>query len=640
MNRSLIGLAVVGWLSAAAGMAQGQTALEGLDIERFKPSFDSQGMVLTEAGQGERAGDLNLGFYLHYSYRPLVLRNADGEILRSLVDDRLAGSFLISMGMFDWLTVGVEVPATLWQTGVSLDATGVDQGLASAGLGDIRVSVKLTVLRQEKHHISMALVVPLTLPSGDDGAFLGSESVTAMPTLALSRSLADDLLLLAINLGSWIQGAASYGDLEVGHEFFYRVGAKLNLGPRWSILGECVGGARLESIGKNKPKETPLEFLVATQIHAPGDLHFSLGGAVGTLPGWGTPNARAFFGLSWSPREHDRDEDGLADDQDRCPDEAGPRENDGCPLTDKDSDGLTDDRDRCPEQPGPVENNGCPWGDKDADGVKDNLDRCPDQAGPADNQGCPWADTDGDGVTDNNDKCPEVSGPAENNGCPFADSDGDGLKDEDDACPEQAGPIANMGCPWGDTDGDGLLDNVDRCPKEKEDLDGFEDDDGCPDLDNDKDGVPDDKDKCPDEPETINGYKDEDGCPDKGKVVVIVRKEKIEILEKVYFATGKAIIMRQSFSLLNQVAQVIRAHEDIKKIQVEGHTDSQGGDKPNQRLSQRRADAVRLYLIGRGVRPERLVALGYGEEKPIASNNTAAGREQNRRVEFVILEGK
>jgi outer membrane protein OmpA-like peptidoglycan-associated protein len=668
MNKGLVGLSVLVWTLGAASMAHGQGAFDGLDIERFKPSFDSQGMILTEAGQGELAGDLNLGFFLHYSYRPLVLRNSDGEILRSLVDDRLAASFVISMGMFDWLTVGVEVPATFWQAGANLDADGVDQGLAGAGLGDIRVAVKFTALRQEKHHISMALVVPLTLPSGDDTAFLGSESVTVAPTLALSRSLADGMLLLALNLGSWIQGAATYGDLEIGHEFFYRVGAKLNLGKKWSLLGEGQGGARLESFGKNKPKETPLEFLLAAQYHAPWDLHFTLGAAIGALPGWGTPNARGFFGLSWSPRKHDRDEDGLADDEDRCPDVAGPRDNEGCPLTDKDSDGLTDDRDGCPEQPGPVENKGCPWGDKDKDGILDNLDRCPDKAGPVDNQGCPWPDTDGDGVTDNldrcpkkagpadnagcpfgdldgdglpdnQDKCPEVAGPAQNNGCPFSDSDGDGLKDEDDACPEQAGPIANMGCPWGDTDGDTILDNVDLCPKEKEDFDEFEDQDGCPDPDNDGDGVPDEKDKCKNEPETINGFQDEDGCPDQGKVVVIVRKEKIEILEKVYFATGKAVIKRQSFSLLNQVAQVIRGHKEIKKIRVEGHTDSQGGDKSNLRLSQRRADAVRKYLIDQGVQPDRLQAIGYGETKPIASNKTAAGREENRRVEFVIAEG-
>lgn len=246
-------------------------------------------------------------------------------------------------------------------------------------------------------------------------------------------------------------------------------------------------------------------------------------------------------------------------------------------------------------------------------------------------------DKDGDGLADNKDTCPELAGPAENGGCPFSDADRDGIKDEDDACPKEAGPVANKGCPWGDTDGDGIMDNVDKCPRQKEDFDKFEDDDGCPDDDNDKDGVPDKTDKCPDEAEVINGYRDEDGCPDKGKVLVVVRKEKIDILQKVYFASGKAIIKSKSHSLLDQVAQTIRAHDEIKKIRVEGHTDSQGGDRYNKQLSQRRSEAVRAYLIKKGVAAERVEALGYGEEKPIASNATPRGREQNRRVEFTIV---
>ncbi len=669
MKRWLVWLTAALVLLAPVGSALGQDGFEGLDIERFKPSMDSQGLILTEAGQGELAGDLNLGFFLHYAYRPLVLRDPDGNVVEELVGDRLAASFMLSMGMFDWLQVGVEVPASFWQSGQDFDADGVDQGLASAGLGDIRVSAKLTMLRQADHGVSMALVLPVTLPSGDEGAFLGSDSVTAMPTLALSRSLVDDMLLLAVNVGVWIQGTAEYADLEAGHELFYRAGLKANLGEFVSLSGEGAGGAKISSIGENLPKETPLEFLVAAQFHTPVDLHFTLGGAVGSLPGWGTPTARGFFGLMWAPRVHDRDDDGINDDDDRCPDEAGPAENDGCPWKDSDGDGLTDDRDGCPDKPGPTENKGCPWGDADSDGLKDNLDECPRQPGPADNKGCPWGDTDGDGVTDdkdrcreepgpaenggcpwgdkdgdgladNKDTCPELAGPAENGGCPFSDADRDGIKDEDDACPADAGPVANKGCPWGDTDGDGLKDNVDKCPKQKEDPDGFEDDDGCPDDDNDKDGVVDKKDKCPDEPEVINGYRDEDGCPDKGKVFVIVRKEKIEITKKVYFATGKAVIKRKSFNLLNQVAQTIRAHSEIAKIRVEGHTDSQGGEKYNKRLSQRRADSVRAYLIRKGVAPDRLEAVGYGEEKPIAPNTSAKGREQNRRVEFTIVQGK
>ena len=182
----------------------------------------------------------------------------------------------------------------------------------------------------------------------------------------------------------------------------------------------------------------------------------------------------------------------------------------------------------------------------------------------------------------------------------------------------------------GDIDGDGILDNVDNCPKTPEDKDGFQDEDGCPDLDNDGDGIPDDKDKCPNEPApgTV------DGCPQKYTLVVVTEK-KIELKQTVFFDTNKATIKKVSFELLNQVAQAMQDNPTIK-VEIQGHTDSQGNDNFNMKLSQRRAESVRTYLIGKGVAADRMVPQGYGETVPIADNRTSAGRAQNRRVEFVI----
>jgi outer membrane protein OmpA-like peptidoglycan-associated protein len=669
MKRVFLVFSMVSCLVATAPLALAQGA-DGLDCERFKPAVDSQGVILTEGGQGELSGDLNLGFYFHFSHNPLVI-TSDGEIRYSLVSDRLAGDFFVSMGVLDWLTLGVSVPAVFYQDGKMFNATtGAGMGLTSGTLGDIRVVPKFTVLRENTFGVSLAVVVPFSLPSGDDGAYSGSKSVTLSPMIAASRHLLDDRLLLAANLGFWIQADdAQYHDLEADQEMFYRLGAGFLFAKDWWALGELAGAARLKTMFENKPRETPLECLLGIRHDGPYDLHFTLGGAVGSLPGWGTPNFRAFLGVSWAPREHDKDGDGIIDRQDKCPNDPGPRDNNGCPWGDEDSDGLKDNQDKCPkeagpvenkgcpwgdrdedgikdnqdqcpEEAGPVENKGCPWGDRDEDGIKDNLDQCPDEAGPEENGGCPWGDQDEDGLKDNQDKCPGLFGPADNHGCPRGDEDGDGIKDKRDKCPKQPGPTENQGCPWGDADKDGILDNLDKCPKQPEDLDEFEDDDGCPDKDNDKDGVPDDQDKCPNVPETINGYKDEDGCPDKGRQVVIVRKEKIEILQKVHFAYGRARIKPDSFGLLDQVAQVLKGHEEIKKIRIEGHTDSRGSDAANRRLSQRRAGAVRKYLIKRGVASKRLKAVGYGEAKPIASNKSDTGRESNRRVEFVIIENR
>lgn len=122
----------------------------------------------------------------------------------------------------------------------------------------------------------------------------------------------------------------------------------------------------------------------------------------------------------------------------------------------------------------------------------------------------------------------------------------------------------------------------------------------------------------------------------KAKVV----GKKIEITEKVMFDTNKATIKPVSHDLLNDVAGVLKEHSSIEKVRVEGHTDSDGSNKYNKKLSQDRADSVKAFLVKAGIDESRLEAVGYGEEKPIASNDTEEGKEANRRVEFNIIRGK
>ncbi|NNC02241.1 OmpA family protein [Corallococcus exiguus] len=257
-------------------------------------------------------------------------------------------------------------------------------------------------------------------------------------------------------------------------------------------------------------------------------------------------------------------------------------------------------------EPRPV----CPEGPEDFDGFQDQ-------------DGCADPDNDGDGILDTADACPNE--PETVNG--FEDQDG---------CPDTK-PVPPPPAPV-DSDGDGIMDPDDKCPNAPEDKDGFQDEDGCPDPDNDKDGIPDVADKCPLEPETINGVDDEDGCPDKGKVKVLVEGERIFILEKVYFATNKDVILPRSFPILKQVAAVLRANPQVELLRIEGHTDSQGNDAANLDLSKRRAASVKAFLVNEGVATERLDSEGFGESKPVDTNNTAAGRENNRRVEFNIVK--
>lgn len=266
-------------------------------------------------------------------------------------------------------------------------------------------------------------------------------------------------------------------------------------------------------------------------------------------------------------------------------------------------------------------------GDKDGDGYDDEVDKCPEEAEDfdsfEDDDGCPDKDNDGDGILDASEFKDGVWINLDAKGerdCRNDPEDMDGFEDED-------------GCPDNDNDGDGIVDEKDKCPSEPEDMDGFEDEDGCPEPDNDQDKILDKDDKCPDQPEDYDGDADEDGCPD--------RKAKfdgcsVQITEKVFFKFGKWDIDPRSFELLTDVAAVMNEVPKDLKFRVEGHTDSKGSDRYNKKLSQRRADAVRDYLVGKGVERSRLQAEGFGESKPIDTNRTNDGRARNRRVEFNV----
>lgn len=279
---------------------------------------------------------------------------------------------------------------------------------------------------------------------------------------------------------------------------------------------------------------------------------------------------------------------------------------------DMDGDGIVDKKDLCPTVAGLEILQGCP--DRDGDGIADKDDKCPDVKGLATLQGCP--DRDGDGITDGDDQCPDVKGLLEFKGCP--DRDGDGIPDKDDKCPDIKGIAALQGCP--DRDGDGITDKDDQCP----DVKGLVQFKGCPDKDGD--GIPDKDDQCPD----IAGTVANKGCPE------ITQKEKetiMEIAKKVYFDTGKDIIKKESQKKLDELVVILKNNPNLK-ISVEGHADNVGSDKLNMKLSQKRTDAVVKYLVEKGIAADRLQSKGYGETKPVADNNTKAGRAKNRRVEL------
>jgi len=259
--------------------------------------------------------------------------------------------------------------------------------------------------------------------------------------------------------------------------------------------------------------------------------------------------------------------------------------------TDTDGDGIYDKDDACPEVAGLEAFNGCP--DADGDGIEDSKDSCPNEAGSKEMNGCP--DADGDGVADKDDACPNEAGLAALAGCP--DADGDGVADKDDACPNEAGPAENKGCPWPDSDGDSVLDKDDQCPD-------------------------------------VAGTVANAGCPE---VTEEVQKQLNDYARTILFDTGKASIKAESTAVMVDIITILKEYPTAK-FTVEGHTDSVGSAKLNQGLSEKRALSVKEFLVEKGIDEFRLSAIGYGEDKPIATNNTRAGRKQNRRVEINLVK--
>ena len=234
-----------------------------------------------------------------------------------------------------------------------------------------------------------------------------------------------------------------------------------------------------------------------------------------------------------------------------------------------------------------------PPADRDGDGVIDADDKCPDVKGLASLQGCP--DRDGDGITDADDKCPDVPGLARYQGCPIPDTDKDGVNDEVDKCPTVPGVARYQGCPIPDTDGDGVNDEEDKCINEKGPASNF-------------------------------------GCPVISEEVI----KRVNLAAKnVFFATAKYELLKKSNAKLDDVVTILNENPSYK-VQIDGHTDSQGNDEYNQTLSDNRAAAVRTYLEGKGIAASRLSSTGYGETKPVSDNNTAKGRAENRRVEMTL----
>ncbi|HEX2959566.1 MAG TPA: OmpA family protein [Chitinispirillaceae bacterium] len=583
-------------------------------------------------------GILNLGAGIHFGQSNDYMKGPvingeiepiekDGTIINESNFDaarRLSSNLFVGIGLLSFWDIAFSLP-------FYYDWSGI-QDVRDGGLGDLEYSTKLTIpaLKNVYHQaFQISGTIPLGMKNGifprhtfyqvstkesQIAQFYTASDATLQGKLLLSfdfRDLNPDVkFLIHLNAGGVLFLSEQQDRNTVTGSFALEYTPVHFL----TLFADLSTEMRARGMTTEfNPRNNPIYLTPGIKIQTPGGLFLSVNGdfslsskSDGSRLNWrpddGTakgyyystnviPNYGVQMVLGWSGfiTMQDDDKDGLKNDEDRCPKDAedidGFEDADGCPDLDNDNDGIPDLKDKCPGE------------SEDKDGFDDE-------------DGCPDLDNDNDGIPDLKDQCPGLA------------EDFDGFEDRD-------------GCPDPDNDKDGVADSLDKCPNDPEDFDSFQDTDGCPDLDNDKDGIPDLKDRCPNEPEVFNGISDDDGCPDT------VKKEpdmpKTQIIHGVAFPSGKTEMSFESYQYLQPVIKQLKQYPEVE-IEVRGHTDSAGDYGKNMMLSQRRADAVRQYLISQGIAGDRIKATGFGSSSPIADNRSAAGRAQNRRIEVVRVK--
>ena len=580
----LLSGACVAYTAVVSAQTQQRFALDQFDPapagDRF---FGVQG--------GDPGGHVNPRVMLlgDYASRPLVLYRSDGsDRVASVVSDQLFAHLSVGLGLWDNLSVSANLPLALVTAGDSPTAGGLAFNSPSgAALGDLRLGARYRFLGSANGAAQLSLAASLWVPTGDRSKFAGDGAVRGEPVLVFNGET--DSLVYSANAGLALRSQRSFANTQMGTQLDFGAGVALLLADRKLQIGPELYGRTVtkDAFGRD---DTNLEGVLGAKYRLSAWV-LGAGAGPGFARGIGTPTARVVASITWAPLAEpaqapaDRDHDGILDVDDACPDTAG--------ITSKHA-----------------ELNGCP--DTDGDGVFDKQDACVDRKGvpskdPKQN-GCPLPeDRDNDGVPDEQDACVDVPGiksdDAKQNGCP-KDSDGDGIYDADDACVDIPGlktddPQTN-GCP-GDSEGDGIRDDRDACPHEKGKRDPDPQKNGCPQL-------------------------------------VRVTSGEITVLQQVQFKTNSDVILPASDALLEEVAGVLREHDEITEIEIQGHTDNRGNPTYNKGLSQRRAQSVLRWLTTKGhIEASRLTARGYGQEVPIAENDTDEGRQKNRRVQFKIV---
>jgi outer membrane protein OmpA-like peptidoglycan-associated protein len=577
---------------AAAAVALGTLLLsplalaqQGVDAQTFRPALDSYGMFSVERARTSKQFDFGFKLGFDYTSKPLRMRLTDsaGQVAEQDVIDSLMMVHLQShMGLTDWLSFAIDLPMGRTSLGPGFgDPAKKDffysgralQNTVASDASPGDVRLGLKARALTGDRFSLAGLFTATLPFGNEQTFNGANSHTYEPKIVADITAGG--LSIAANAGFRIHQSRP---------------VILDPGARASTTPGAPAAAPVLADGHEVILSVGTMYRIGPYVGAAAEYFRSQAVAVqGGHPGDSTNDilvgAQIYPATDFSVSVAGGTGFGDSVRKDSFRVVVGlawSPEAEASGGADRDGDGVSDDKDLCPDEP------------EDKDAFEDE-------------DGCPDPDNDRDGVPDKQDKCPTEA------------EDRDAYQDED-------------GCPDVDNDADGIADVQDKCPNEAEDKDGFQDEDGCPDPDNDGDGIADDKDKCPNEPETKNGIDDEDGCPDGGPV-----GGKLEsISDQVRFPAAKAIIDSAAQRTLDRVADQLRAHPDVS-VRLEGHADPTVGKPGKQEaLSAARAEAVREYLVKKGISPNRMSAVGYGGKRPLVTSGPKIERAKNDRVEFIV----
>ena len=603
----MAGAASVAIVACPASEAAAQTKVPGFALDQLEPAPAGDAFFgVPSAGVGGHLVPRAMVMF-DYAHRPLRFRtDAGGEtaIVASQGFLRVDASF----ALWDRAEFSVDAPFAIVQSGQDPKIPGVDyHPPTSAAVGDVRLGIRARLAGGDRDPIQLGINSYAFLPTGSSDKYTGDGGARGQAQLVVGGRVGSS------SGPSFVWTAAGGVELRSEkhpHQVVFGGGAALVLGDDLLQIGpELYGAADLGSepltvatTGITSASQTHLELLGGAKLRILGGLVFGAAAGPGLSSAAGTPVFRAIGTLGWSP--------------------APPKEKAAVVVV---------------------------VGDRDDDGIKDDIDACPDvkgelQSDPA-KDGCPPADRDGDKVLDVDDACPTLAGnpnvDATKNGCP-KDTDDDGVFDPVDACPAEKGVAsqdpAKNGCP-GDRDADGILDAADACP----DVPGPKNADasvnGCPD-DPDGDGIKAPKDACPNEKGAADPDPKLNGCPRLVRVDQDEIATRTQIQFKINGRSRSETISPVSADLMKEIHDVISDHPEITKIEVQGHTDDSGRDDYNLTLSQERAEMVRKWLIDAGIPGDKLVAKGYGYTKPVADNRIRQGRQANRRVVFVILERK